>query len=284
MNLSMTPPPWRFRGGGVDFSRARVVGIVNVTPDSFSDGGRFLDASAAIHHAESLARDGADVLDIGGESTRPGSEPVTVEEELRRVVPVIREAARLGVPISIDTAKPVVAREAIEAGAAIVNDVTALADPGMAGLVAETGAGLILMHMRGTPRTMQDAPRYDDLLGEIREFLIERRARAEAAGVPRERIVLDPGIGFGKTTQHNLELLGRLAEIVALGSPLLVGVSRKRFIGAVTGVENPAERLAGSLAAAVAARSAGAAIIRAHDVRATREALAVADAILHGSQ
>ncbi len=284
MSLTTKPPPWRFRGGGFDFSRARVAGIVNVTPDSFSDGGRFLDASAAIHHAESLVREGADLLDVGGESTRPGSDPVSVEEELRRVVPVIREAARFGVPVSIDTAKPAVAREAIEAGAAIVNDITALGDPAMAGLAAESGVGLILMHMRGTPRTMQDAPHYDDLLGEIREFLIERRARAEAAGVPRERIVLDPGIGFGKTTAHNLEILSRLAEIVALGSPLLVGVSRKRFIGAVTGIEDPAERLAGSLAAAVAARSAGAVLVRAHDVRATREALAVADAILRGRQ
>jgi dihydropteroate synthase len=284
MNLSRTPPPWQFRGGGVDFSRTRVMGIVNVTPDSFSDGGRFLDASAAIRHAESLVRDGADLLDVGGESTRPGSDPVSVEEELRRVVPVIREAAHLGVPVSIDTTKSAVAREAIDAGAAIVNDVTALGDPAMAGIAAGSGAGLILMHMRGAPRTMQDAPHYDDLLGEIREFLIERRALAEAAGVPRERIVLDPGIGFGKTTAHNVELLHRLAELAALGSPLLVGVSRKRFIGAVTGVENPAERLAGSLAAAVAARSAGAVLIRAHDVRATREALAVADAILRQDQ
>jgi dihydropteroate synthase len=177
-----------------------------------------------------------------------------------------------------------VAREAVEAGAAIVNDITALGDPAMGILAAESGVGLILMHMRGAPRTMQDSPDYDDLLGEVGTYLIARRARAEAAGVPRDRIVLDPGIGFGKTAAHNLELLSRLAEIVALGSPVLVGVSRKRFIGAVTGVENPAERLAGSLAASTAARLAGAVLVRAHDVRATREALAVADAILRGGQ
>ncbi len=271
--------PWQFRGGSLDFSRARIMGIVNVTPDSFSDGGRFLDAAAAIRHAESLLGEGADILDIGGESTRPGADPVPVEEELRRVLPVIREAARLGAPISIDTTHAAVAREAIDAGVAMVNDVSALGDPAMAALVAESGAGLVLMHMRGNPRTMQEDPRYEDLLGEIRGFLLDRRARAEASAVPRERIALDPGIGFGKTAAHNLEILDRLPELAALGSPLLVGVSRKRFLGAVTGIEDPARRLAASLAAATAARLAGAHILRVHDVAATREALAVADAI-----
>jgi dihydropteroate synthase len=275
-----SPAPWRFRGGSLDFSRARVMGIVNVTPDSFSDGGRFADPPAACRHAETLVREGADLLDVGGESTRPGADPVPEAEEIRRVVPVVREAARLGVPVSVDTSKPAVAREALEAGAAVVNDVTALADPAMAPLVAESGAGLILMHMLGTPRTMQDDPRYEDLMGEVVDFLAGRRDRAEAAGVGRAAIVLDPGIGFGKRAEHNLEILRRLSEVAALGSPVLVGASRKRFIGAVTGVRDPGERTIGSTAAAVAARLAGASLLRVHDVGATRQALSVADAIL----
>ena len=275
-----SPPPWRLRGGSLDFSRARIMGIVNVTPDSFSDGGRFPDAAAACRHAEALVREGADLLDVGGESTRPGADPVPEGEELRRVAPVVREAARLGVPVSVDTSKPGVARAALEAGAAVVNDITALGDPAMGPLVAETGAGVVLMHMRGTPRTMQDDPRYPDLMVEIIRFLGDRRDRAEAAGVGRSAIVLDPGIGFGKRAEHNLEILRRLTEVAALGSPVLVGASRKRFIGILTGVEDPAERRDGSVAAAVAARLAGASILRVHDVGATRRALRVADAVL----
>ncbi len=196
------------------------------------------------------------------------------------MAPVVREAARLGVPVSVDTSKPGVARAALEAGAAVVNDITALGDPAMGPLVAETGAGVVLMHMRGTPRTMQDDPRYPDLMVEIIRFLGDRRDRAEAAGVGRSAIVLDPGIGFGKRAEHNLEILRRLTEVAALGSPVLVGASRKRFIGILTGVEDPAERRDGSVAAAVAARLAGASILRVHDVGATRRALRVADAVL----
>ncbi len=276
------PPPWRFRGGSLDFSRARVMGIVNLTPDSFSDGGRYLDPADALRRAEALVRDGADLLDLGGESTRPGAEPLPLEEELRRVVPVVREAVRLGVPVSVDTAKAAVAREALAAGAAVVNDVTALGDPAMAPLVAETGAGLVLMHMRGNPRTMQEDPRYEDLLGEVAAFLRERRAAAEASGIAREAVVLDPGIGFGKTLGHNLELLRRVDVIAALGSPVLVGASRKGFLGRISGVLEPERRGPASLAAAVAARLGGAHLLRVHDVAATREALAVADALLAG--
>jgi len=256
------------------------MGVVNITPDSFSDGGRFLDPAAACRRAERLVREGADLLDFGGESTRPGSDPVSDEEEIRRLEPVIREAVTLGVPISVDTSKPAVARAAMEAGAVIINDVGALGDPEMAPLAADAGAGLILMHMRGRPKTMQEDPVYRDLLGEVSTFLNERRDRAETAGVARDHILLDPGIGFGKRLEHNLELIARLSEIAALGSPVLVGASRKRFLGALTGVSAPEDRVAGSVAAAVAARLRGAAVLRVHDVAATREALAVADAVL----
>jgi dihydropteroate synthase len=276
----MTPGIWRFRDGEMDLARARIMGIVNITPDSFSDGGRYMGVAAACRRAERLVLEGADLLDLGGESTRPGSEPVTEEEEIRRVVPVIREITALGLPLSVDTSKAAVARAALEAGAAVVNDVTALGDPAMGPVVATFGAGLVLMHMRGRPRTMQANPVYEDLLGEVCAFLRERRDRAEACGVARERILLDPGIGFGKRLEHNLELLARLPEIAGLGSPVLVGASRKRFLEALTGVAEPEDRVAGSVAAAVAARLRGASVLRVHDVAATREALAVADAVL----
>ena len=255
------------------------MGIVNVTPDSFSDGGRWLDPADACRHAETLVREGADLLDIGGESTRPGSQAVPAGEEAHRVIPVIREVARLGVPVSVDTNKAVVAREALEAGAAIVNDVTSLGDPAMASPVAEAGAGHVLMHMQGTPRTTQEDPQNDDVVGDVSAFLEERRGRAESAGVGRERIVLDPGLGFGKTLEHNLALLSRLEELASLGSPLLVGASRKRFIGALSGTADPARRLPGSVAAVLAARSRGASLFRVHDVSATRQALSVYEAI-----
>jgi dihydropteroate synthase len=276
----MTPGIWRFRDGEMDLARARIMGIVNITPDSYSDGGRYMGVAAACRRAERLVLEGADLLDLGGESTRPGSEPVTEEEEIRRVVPVIREITALGLPLSVDTSKAAVARAALEAGAAVVNDVTALGDPAMGPVVATFGAGLVLMHMRGRPRTMQANPVYEDLLGEVCAFLRERRDRAEACGVARERILLDPGIGFGKRLEHNLELLARLPEIAGLGSPVLVGASRKRFLEALTGVAEPEDRVAGSVAAAVAARLRGASVLRVHDVAATREALAVADAVL----
>jgi dihydropteroate synthase len=274
-----SPPRWQIRSGDVDLSRPRIMGVINITPDSFSDGGKYLDPLAACRHAESLVRDGADLLDIGGESSRPGSDPVPQEQELERVIPVIREVISLGVPVSVDTGKPRVAEAALEAGASIVNDVTGLADPTMAPLVAGAGAGLIIMHMKGTPRSMQEDPRYDDVTSEVGAWLQERRGTAESHGVPREAIVLDPGIGFGKRLVHNLELLARLDELVRLGSPILIGVSRKSFIEKLTGTEQPEDRVPGSLAAMIAARDGGAMLFRVHDVAATRQALTVFESI-----
>jgi dihydropteroate synthase len=255
------------------------MGVLNVTPDSFSDGGRFLEPVAAVAHAERMAAEGAHLIDVGGESTRPGANPVPSDEELRRVVPVLEVlAAKGGFALSIDSSKADVAEAAIEAGAAFVNDVSALrADPAMAGVVASAGVDVCLMHMRGEPRTMQDAPTYEDVVSEVRGFLEERLSFALGAGIAEERIWLDPGIGFGKTLEHNLELLGRLEEIVAIGRPVVVGASRKTFIGALTG-RPEAGRGPGSLAAAVLAFERGAAMLRVHDVGATRDALAVAGA------
>jgi dihydropteroate synthase len=255
------------------------MGIVNVTPDSFSDGGRYLDPEAAIAHGRELRAAGADILDVGGESTRPGAAAVGAREEAARVLPVIEALAADGARVSVDTSKAEVAAAALDAGAEIVNDVTALTDPAMASLCAAAGGGLVLMHMKGTPRTMQDDPAYDDVVAEVREFLAERIEVATAAGVDRERIWVDPGIGFGKTVDHNLELIARLDRIADLGRPVVIGASRKNFIGAITGrpVE---ERLGGSLAAAVVAAAGGAGVLRVHDVAATVEALRVADPIL----
>jgi dihydropteroate synthase len=270
-------PAWSFGGRRLDLERPCLLGVVNVTPDSFSDGGLFLDPGLACRHAEALVQEGADVLDIGGESTRPGAAPVPQDEELRRILPVIREAARLGVPVSVDTSKAVVAAAALEAGASIVNDVSALGDPAMAGVVREARAGLVLMHRQGTPLTMQDDPRYEDVVGEVAGFLAGRRRLAERSGIEAQAIVLDPGIGFGKRLEDNLALIEGIPRLMALGRPVLVGVSRKRFLGALTGVEPPRARLAGSLAAALAARARGASLFRVHDVAATREALEVFD-------
>ena len=258
----------------------KLMGVVNVTPDSFSDGGRFLDAEAAIRHGEKLARDGADILDVGGESTRPGAEEVSAEEELARTEPVVWALAGAGHEVSIDTSKLGVARAALDAGATIVNDVTALrGDPAIAALVAERGAGLVLMHMKGDPRTMQLDPAYDDVVAEVKAFLAERVEAAVAAGVAEERIWLDPGIGFGKTLDHNLELLRRLGELRELGRPLVVGTSRKSFIGKIDGSE-VGERLGGTIASSVLAAGEGAEVLRVHDVAECRQALAMATAIL----
>jgi dihydropteroate synthase len=262
------------------FPRPAVMGVVNVTPDSFSDGGAFLWRDAALACAYGFFEEGAAIVDIGGESTRPGSEGVSLEEELRRVVPVLE--ALIGEPLSVDTSKAEVARRAIEAGVAMVNDVTALrGDPEMAGVVADGDAYVCLMHMLGEPRTMQDDPRYDDVVSEVAAFLEERLAFATDAGIPEEHICLDPGIGFGKTVEHNLELLRRLEEIVALGRPVLVGASRKRFLGRVLGnaeaITGPA---AASVAVAVLAYEHGASIVRAHDVRDHVEALTAAQAVV----
>ena len=258
------------------FPRASVMGVLNVTPDSFSDGGVHLDPDIAAAAARRMVEDGAAVVDVGGESTRPGSGGVSVEEELARVVPVLE---RLGgeVPLSIDTAKAAVARAALERGAILVNDVTALrGDPELAGVVADAGAYLCLMHMLGTPRTMQREPRYDDVASEVAVFLEERLAFAVAAGIAEERICLDPGIGFGKTVEHNLELVRRLDVLLALGRPVLVGFSRKSSLKTLTGSD---DLLGASVAAAVAAFEHGASILRVHDVKPTVDALTVAAAI-----
>ncbi len=261
------------------FPRPAVMGIVNVTPDSFSDGGLHLDPAAAAATGRRLLEEGAALVDVGGESTRPGSEGVSADEELRRVVPVLEALA--GLPVSVDTTRAEVARRALELGAELVNDVTALrADPELAGVVADAGAYLCLMHMLGEPRTMQDDPRYGDVVSEVAAFLEERLAFAVSAGIPEERICLDPGFGFGKTAAHNLELLRRLDELTALGRPLLVGLSRKRTLGRLLGDPDASVGSdAASVGAAVAAFDRGAAIFRVHDVRSHVEALTVAAAI-----
>jgi dihydropteroate synthase len=257
---------------------ATIMGVVNVTPDSFSDGGRYLDAEAAIAHGHALLDEGADLLDIGGESTRPGAAAVDAEEERSRVVPVIEALAGAGATVSVDTSKAAVAAAALEAGAGIVNDVTALGDPEMAPLCAERGAGLVLMHMQGTPRTMQEDPTYDDVVDDVRAYLASRVETAVGAGVAEERIWVDPGIGFGKTVEHNLELLRRLGELRELGRPILLGTSRKSFIGKLTG--SPVElRLGGSLATALLGVQAGADAVRVHEVAATRDALVLLAAV-----
>ncbi len=258
----------------------KLMGVVNVTPDSFSDGGLYLDPAAAISHGEDLVREGAAILDVGGESTRPGAEEVDVEEELGRVVPVVEGLAGGEAAVSIDTSKVAVAAAALDGGAEIVNDVTALrGDPEMAGLCADRGATVVLMHMLGTPRTMQDEPRYEDVVADVKAFLAARVEAATAAGVAEERIWLDPGIGFGKSAEHNLELLRRLSELRELGRPLVIGTSRKSFIGRVDGSE-PADRLGGTIASSVLAAAEGAEVLRVHDVAEVGQAMAVAEAVL----
>jgi dihydropteroate synthase len=268
------------------------MGIVNVTPDSFSDGGSFLDPSAALLHAGELAEQGADILDVGGESTRPGAEPVTLAEELRRVLPVLEGLAEAapGVGVSIDTVKAPVARAAIEAGARLVNDVSALrGDPEMAAVVADSGVECCLMHMLGEPRTMQEDPRYGDVVDEVKAFLEERLGFAVAAGIEERRILLDPGVGFGKTLAHNLALLARLDELRELGRPLVIGTSRKAFLGALGARAHGREqalaaeqRLPGTIATCVLALERGASVFRVHDVAPVAEALEVAAATLGG--
>jgi dihydropteroate synthase len=264
----------------------RLMGIVNVTPDSFSDGGRFLEADAAIAHGLQLIDEGAEIVDVGGESTRPGAEPVSTVEELRRVRPVIEgiaeaDGGRTRAQISIDTSKASVARAALDAGATLVNDVTALrADPQMAALVAESEAECCLMHMLGEPRTMQQEPRYDDVVDDVKAFLLARLEFAVGEGIAEDRVLLDPGIGFGKTLAHNLELLRRLGELVELGRPVVIGTSRKSFLGRLAGAPESSQRLAGTLATNVLALERGARVFRVHDVAPAREALTVAAATL----
>jgi dihydropteroate synthase len=298
-DIGPTPPPasiaalpaaaFRFRVGATDYDltrRALVVGVVNVTPDSFSDGGLWLDPEAALAHALTLVEEGADLLDVGGESTRPGAAPVAAEEEIARVRPVLeRLCPRCPVPVSIDTAKPEVARVALDLGARVVNDVGGLREPGtgglpaMAQLAADRGASLFVMHMQGAPRTMQEAPHYGDVLHEVGEFLAYAAVRAQAAGIPHECLALDPGIGFGKTLEHNLALLRGVDALAACGYPVLVGVSRKSLFGQLLGLPID-ERGAAGLAAPVAAVMRGARLVRTHDVRATARALRVAEALL----
>lgn len=267
-------------GKPLDLSRPRVMGILNVTPDSFSDGGRFIQRDRAVAQALRMVEEGAALIDVGGESTRPGAADVSVEEELERVIPVIDALAdRLPVPISVDTSKPQVMREAVQAGAGLINDVRALREPGALEAAAEAKVPVCLMHMRGAPRAMQQAPVYQDVVGEVKTFLAERVEACLAVGITRERLLIDPGFGFGKTLRHNLLLLRHLASFKELGLPVLVGVSRKSMIGAILDV--PVEqRLYGSLGLAVFAALQGAVLLRAHDVGATVQALAACQAVL----
>jgi dihydropteroate synthase len=259
----------------------RIMGILNVTPDSFSDGGEWFGFDEAVAHAHQLIADGAHILDIGGESTRPGAGPVEVDEELRRVVPVVAALRDAGAQLSIDTMKLAVAEAAVDVGATYVNDVSAFRhEPALAGFVADRGCDCCLMHMLGEPRTMHENPVYDNVVDDVRAFLDERARFAVAAGIREERIMVDPGIGFGKTLEHNLELLRRLDEIVAIGFPVVVGTSRKSFLGRLTGREDPHDRVAATLATTVLAFERGASVFRVHDVAPTRDALAVATATL----
>lgn len=277
---------WRCRDHAfVCGERTLIMGIVNVTPDSFSDGGRSYDPDDAVKHAVQMVGDGADILDVGGESTRPGADPVSSEDEIHRVIPVIeRLAAEVpDIPVSIDTRKSNVARAAVGAGASIVNDISAGADPETFALVKESGAGLALMHMKGDPATMQVAPQYDDVVEEVRDFLAARIGAAVAAGVPRVHLCVDPGIGFGKSVAHNLALLHDVGSLRELRVPVLVGVSRKRFLGELTGVDEPAERLEGTAGAVAWCAGAGVDIVRVHDVKEMTRVVRVVDAIAQGS-
>lgn len=274
----------RLRDHVLDLATPRVMGVLNLTPDSFSDGGRWTSIDAALARAREMAEQGADLIDIGGESTRPGAQPVSEQEELDRVIPVVeRLHAELACPLSIDTMKPAVMRAACAAGASLINDVNALRAPGAIEAARASGAAVCLMHMQGEPRSMQTAPAYRDVVGEVAQFLQQRADACAAAGIAREAIVLDPGFGFGKAVEHNLALLAGMARLCALGYPVLVGLSRKSMFERICGA--PVERrLAASLAAATAAALAGAAIVRAHDVRETRDALRVAAAILEAGK
>jgi len=270
---------WRIRDASIALDRPVIAGILNVTPDSFSDGGRFLDPGSAREHAAAMVAEGADLIDVGAESTRPGARAVPADEEWRRLEPVLSGVVRLGVPVSVDTVKREVAERALDGGASIINDVSGLSnDPELATLAARTGAGLVLMHMRGTPRTMQDDTAYDDVVAEVADALAKARLRAFEAGCEPDRVAIDPGIGFGKSLEGNLELIARLDELTALGAPVWIGPSRKSFLGALLRVP-PAERVEGTIAACVAALVRGARVFRVHDIRPVRHALDVAWAI-----
>ena len=283
----VTDAVWRCRDHTFPLGeRTLVMGIVNVTPDSFSDGGLFTGPRDAIAYGVQLAADGADILDVGGESTRPGSDPVPIEEELARVVPVVAglaEAAPEGVALSVDTRRPEVATAALDAGASVVNDVTAGSEPTMFEVARAMGAGLVLMHMLGEPKTMQDAPRYDDVVTEVRDFLGDRVEAAASAGIERERLCVDPGIGFGKDVDHNLALLREIDSFAGLAVPVMVGASRKRFIGRLTGVDEPAERVDGTAGVVAWCAAQRVDVVRVHDVRRMVRVVRVVDAIARGS-
>ena len=267
--------------GRLDFSSGcLVMGVLNVTPDSFSDGGRYLDAGKAVEHGLKMIADGAGIIDVGGESTRPGSEPVAADEQIRRTVPVVEAMAqRMETPISIDTHDATVARAALDVGASVINDITALADERLAALAAKREVPVVLMHMRGTPQTMQVEPAYDDVVAEIRSFLLDRATRAESLGISKDRIFIDPGIGFGKALRHNLLLLKHIDEFVTTGYRVLVGTSRKSFIGAVTGRDHPVDRVWGTAATVALCAVAGVSIVRVHDVAQMCDVVRVVEAI-----
>lgn len=267
--------------GCLDFSNGcLVMGILNITPDSFSDGGEFFDTEKAVTHGLQMAYEGAAIIDIGAESTRPGAKPISAEEQIRRAIPVIKQLAKkITIPLSIDTYNAEVATAALDAGASIINDITALADDAMAELAAKSDTPVILMHMQGTPATMQKEPSYVDVVKEVKNFLIERAQKAQDFGIKKERIFIDPGIGFGKTTEHNLLLLKHIDEFVATGYRVLLGASRKRFIGQITGRENPADRVFGTAATTALAAAAGVSIVRVHDIAPTADVIKIVNRI-----
>jgi len=278
-DIAQSRRTWRCGAHDLTLDEPVVMGIVNVTPDSFSDGGLHDDPASAVALGERLAAEGARVIDVGGESTRPGAAELAEAEELARVRPVVKRLVCEGLPVSVDTRHAAVARACIEAGASIINDVSGFRDPAMAQLAAESDVGVVVMHMRGDPRSMQEAPRYDDVVREVGGFLLAQATVLRSAGVAAERIMLDPGIGFGKTLEHNLALIRGIPELAVYGFPIMIGASRKRFIGDITGEPEPRERLGGSVAAALEAVRMGALAVRVHDVLATVQALAVAAAL-----
>lgn len=283
MSLDLFAPVLDCAGRPLKLDRPRVVGILNVTPDSFSDGGSYASTDQAVAHGLRMVEEGADMLDIGGESTRPGADDVSPDEELRRVLPVLEQlAAKTRVPLAIDTSKPDVMRAAVAVGAGMINDVYALRREGALDAVADLGVPVCLMHMLGEPRSMQDAPHYDDVVGDVHRFLTDRLFACELAGIDRRKVMVDPGFGFGKTLEHNLALLRELERFASLGSGVYVGLSRKSMIGTITGRQVPAERAAGSVAAALVAVQRGARMVRVHDVAATVDALAVWHAVQAG--
>ncbi len=280
----MIATSWQLRSRKMDLTSGVLMGVVNVTPDSFSDGGTSFTTVEAVERGLRLLEEGSDIIDIGGESTRPGAQPVGVAEELRRVIPVVERLVAAGAVVSVDTSKPEVAREAVEAGAEVINDVTAASAPGMADVMAASGCGLILMHMLGTPRTMQDDPTYEDVVRDVRSTLVGRAAEVIAAGVEPASVAIDPGIGFGKTLAHNLELIAGLGTLVATGHPVVLGTSRKSFLGTLLGIDRPLGRDGATAITTALGFERGARVFRVHDVASSRTALRLAAAIVSPAQ